>query len=167
MLDAKCHRWPLFYRLRALDLFAAGIALAGLLFVLFHRSIALAPGQSRVLLLAGFLSLILAGNRFAWLLSGRGKIVAARVARTLSLLLDSGRIDLREFALQSRIPFSLIRQELDRLMAGRFLLGYLDRRELVIVVDDDPLAGGACPGCGAPFSAGNRICPGCGTVVYK
>lgn len=169
VLDAKYRSWPLFYRLRGVDLFLAGYLLAGLLLFLFRGRLLLSLQLDRLVMFNSFIVVVLCLNRAAFLLAGRGAVSLRRLNKVLKFLLESGSIDLKEFSCRTRIRLTLLRVEIDRLMAEGFLLGYFDRTELKIVVDDNPLKGGFCPVCGHRFlevEKGGRICRSCGTAVY-
>ena len=169
ILDTKCSSWPLFYRLKGIDLFLAGYLAGALLLFLFRGRLGPAGRVNRLMLLNSFLVLVLCLNRAAYLFAGRGQVVSERLNRVLRSLLASGSLDLREFSCRTAIPLSLLRVEVDRVMANNFLLGYFSKPELRIVVDDNPLKEGICPGCGCAVSAedrSGRICSGCGSVFY-
>ena len=169
VVDAKCRSWPLFYRLRGVDVFLAGYLTGALLLFLFRANLGLSGKADRLVLLNSFLVLVLCLNRAAYLLSGRGKVVVSRLNRVLRSLLEGGSLDLGEFACRTGIPLTLLRIEADRVMANGFLLGYLSKPDLRIVVDDNPLKNEMCPGCGRSVSVEDRtarICSGCGSAFY-
>ena len=160
----------LFYRITAFDIFLPGLVVAGISGLVLHRWLA---GSSevadRIVFLGSFFLFIAVVNRAAWLLSGRGRVLAQRVRYGIERLLVSGRLDVLEFCSLTRVPYAVFAEQLDRVMAEEYHLGYLDREEMVIVLSDQPVTGKCCPACGAILSdtmVMEKVCGLCGSIYY-
>ncbi|MDR2734615.1 MAG: hypothetical protein LBC99_08265 [Spirochaetota bacterium] len=167
---------PIFYRARSLDIFLPtlfGVSVLGIL----YRAL-LAKQDVLPVTLAFSLLLILVMNRFAWLLSGRGKILPARIRTALSILLTDApahhpqgefRFSLISFCVRARIPWGECIRALDRVMADTGLTGYLHYGTLELVRTDQPLANKRCAVCDtilADSMVVERSCGVCGTWYY-
>jgi len=158
---------PIFYRVRALDLFLPAIAfVSGLGFALRGHLLA---GDTRILMLVFFAALALTINRAAWLLAGRGRLLPKRIRYALTLLLAEPSLELLPFCLRARIPWEVCARELDRVMTDTYSLGYLNYEKMEIVVTGSPIADKRCPVCGVILSDSmvvERVCGLCGTAFY-
>lgn len=160
---------PLFYRLKGIDFLLPGLFLSGLVTFLAHRGLAVEPRFRQLAFLLGFLVFVAVMNRCAWLASGRGAVHEKRLDWAVRALLADGKIDAGAFCLRARVPFPLFLRALERAMAEEYTLGYLDVKNLVLVVADRPTDKGKCPACGGSLSEHmviEKACGFCGTVFY-
>jgi len=164
---------PIFYRARSFDIFLPALFCVSVLGLLY-RSVLAKHGVMPVTIV--FLALLaLAMNRFAWLLSGRGKILPERVYAALAVLLAEPRAPaefrfaLVSYCARARIPWGECARALDRVMADAGLTGYLNYKTLELVLAEQPIARKRCAVCDAVLSDSmivERACGACGTYYY-
>jgi len=158
---------PIFYRARAFDLFLPALILVsglGLLLLphLFH-------GDPQTVMIVFFVVLVLAMNRLAWLLTGRGRVLPKRLRYALTLLLMESRLEILPLCLQARIPWEICAREIDRVMTDMEYLGYLSYEKMELVITEQPVRNKRCPVCAAILSDSvviQRVCGLCGAVYY-
>jgi hypothetical protein len=168
-LQALLHT-PLVYRLTALDALLPGLFVGALAALLGRDWLAQGDQKlSTLLLLVSFLVLVLSLNRFAWLLSGRGRVLPSRVRFAIDRLLSAGQLEIIPWAARAALPLDEVTIALDRYMADEYHLGYLDREKMCLVITDQPVVNRRCPSCSAVLSdtmVVDKVCGLCGTMFY-
>jgi hypothetical protein len=158
---------PIFYRAWAFDLFLPALILISGLGLLLRFY--LVVGDPKTAMLIFFIVLVLAMNRLAWLLTGRGRVLPNRLRSALALLLTESRLELLPFCLHARIPWEACAREIDFVMADMGYRGYLNYEKMELIITEHPVVNKRCPVCAAILSGDTvveRACGICGAVYY-